>query len=181
MSIYNIPLETIQGQAANTSDYDGKVLIVVNTASKCGFTPQYEGLEALYKKYQAQGLEILGFPSNQFGGQEPGDNTEVESFCQINYGVSFPLFAKTDVKGNDAHPLYKTLIHDAPFQGFNTEDQGGARFQGMFEQRMPEELKTDEVKWNFTKFLVNRQGQVVSRFESYATPESLTADIEKLL
>lgn len=181
MSIYNIPLETIQGQAANTSDYEGKVLIVVNTASKCGFTPQYEGLEALYKKYQAQGLEILGFPSNQFGGQEPGDHAEVESFCQINYGVSFPLFAKTDVKGSDTHPLYKTLIQAAPFQGFNTDDQAGARFQGMFEQRMPHELTTDDVKWNFTKFLVDRQGQVVRRYESYETPASMTADIEKLL
>ncbi|MEH7086780.1 glutathione peroxidase [Neobacillus drentensis] len=181
MSIHNIPLVTIQGQTANTSDYEGKVLIIVNIASKCGFTPQYDGLEALYKKYHAQGLEILGFPSNQFGGQEPGDNTEVESFCQINYGVSFPLFTKTDVKGSNAHPLYKALIQTAPFQGFNMDNEAGARFQGMFEQGMPQELTTDDVKWNFTKFLVDRQGQVVRRYESYETPASMTDDIEKLL
>lgn len=181
MSIYNIPVTTIQGKAANTSDYAGKVVIIVNTASKCGFTPQYEGLEALYKQYHEQGLEILGFPSNQFGAQEPGENAEVESFCQINYGVSFPLFAKTDVKGSDAHPLFQQLTNAAPFQGFDSTNPAGARFQGMFEQHMPAELTTPDVKWNFTKFLIDRDGNVVQRYESYETPEQMAPAIESLL
>ncbi|WP_018755705.1 glutathione peroxidase [Paenibacillus terrigena] len=181
MTINNYALETIKGEQANLSDYQGKVLVIVNTASKCGFTSQYEGLQNLYAAYQSQGLEVLGFPCNQFGGQEPGDNNEVDSFCQINYGVNFPLFAKIDVKGANAHPLFQQLTEEAPFAGFNLDEPAGARFHSMFENNMPEELKSNAIKWNFTKFLIDREGHVIKRYESYETPQSMKEDIEKLL
>ncbi|KKC48128.1 MULTISPECIES: glutathione peroxidase [Paenibacillus] len=175
--IDNYTLETIKGDKSELSDYTGKVLLIVNTASKCGLTPQYEGLQALYNKYKDQGLEILGFPSNQFAGQEPGSSEEIDSFCQLNYGVSFPLFAKTDVNGDAAHPLFKQLVSDAPFQGFDSSPSG-QKFQGMFQ---PEQLESNDVKWNFTKFLVARDGSIVKRFEPNVLPQDIAADIEKLL
>jgi glutathione peroxidase len=134
------------------------VMLVVNTASKCGFTPQYEGLEALYKKYKDQGFVVLGFPCNQFGRQEPGSESDIEDFCQLNYGVSFPMFAKIDVNGDDADPLFKYLKN---------------RQKGI--------LGSEKIKWNFTKFLVNRDGKVIARFASTVKPENLVKDIEKLL
>jgi glutathione peroxidase len=134
------------------------VMLVVNTASKCGFTPQYEGLEALYKKYKDQGFVVLGFPCNQFGRQEPGSESDIEEFCQLNYGVSFPMFAKIDVNGDDADPLFKYLKNS----------QKGI-------------LGSEKIKWNFTKFLVNRDGKVIARFASTVKPENLIKDIEKLL
>ena len=133
-------------------------MLVVNTASKCGFTPQYEGLEALYKKYKDQGFVVLGFPCNQFGRQEPGSESDIEDFCQLNYGVSFPMFAKIDVNGDDADPLFKYL----------KSSQKGI-------------LGSEKIKWNFTKFLVNRDGKVIARFASTVKPENLIKDIEKLL
>jgi len=181
MTIRNYALETIKGDQVNLSDYEGKVLVIVNTASKCGFTSQYEGLQKLYAEYHEQGLEVLGFPCNQFGGQEPGDNSEVDSFCQINYGVNFPLFAKIDVKGDNAHPLFQQLTEDAPFAGFNLDEPAGARFQSMFENNMPEELQSNDIKWNFTKFLIDREGNIIKRYESYETPDSMKEAIEKLL
>jgi glutathione peroxidase len=133
-------------------------MLVVNTASKCGFTPQYEGLEALYKKYKDQGFVVLGFPCNQFGRQEPGSESDIEEFCQLNYGVSFPMFTKIDVNGGDADPLFKYLKNS----------QKGI-------------LGSEKIKWNFTKFLVNRDGKVIARFASTVKPENLIKDIEKLL
>lgn len=157
-SIYDFSVNTITGETVSLESYRGKVLLIVNTASKCGFTPQYTGLENLYKNHQAQGLEVLGFPCNQFGAQEPGSEDEIASFCSLNFGVSFPLFAKIDVNGAQAAPLYQYLKAEAP---------------GI--------LGTKDVKWNFTKFLVNREGKVVKRYAPQDTPEKIEADIKALL
>ena len=156
--IYEFEVQTITGDKARLGSYENQVMLVVNTASKCGFTPQYEGLEALYKKYKDQGFVVLGFPCNQFGRQEPGSESDIEEFCQLNYGVSFPMFAKIDVNGDDADPLFKYLKNS----------QKGI-------------LGSEKIKWNFTKFLVNRDGKVVARFASTVKPENLIKDIEKLL
>jgi glutathione peroxidase len=148
----------IDGREHPLSRYAGKVALVVNTASRCGFTPQYEGLEALYRRFEDRGLVVLGFPCNQFGAQEPGDEAEIKGFCDLNYHVTFPMFAKVDVNGESAHPLWQWLKHEKP---------------GL--------LGSEAVKWNFTKFLVDRNGRVVERYAPNATPESIAADIEKLL
>jgi glutathione peroxidase len=155
---FDFKAKTLAGKPAALKSYKGKVLLVVNTASNCGFTPQYKGLQALYDQYHAQGLEVLGFPCNQFGEQEPGEAHEIGAFCERNYGVSFPMFEKIDVNGPDAHPLYKWLTSEAP---------------GV--------LGSEAVKWNFTKFLVGRDGKVFKRYAPQASPESLSADIEALL
>jgi glutathione peroxidase len=156
--IYDINAESLQGDTRSLADYAGKLILIVNTASKCGFTPQFEGLEALYQRYQARGLVVLGFPCNQFGEQEPGAAAEIADFCQKNYGVSFPMFAKIDVNGADTHPLYKLLKQSA---------------RGL--------LGSEGIKWNFTKFLVDRDGRVVERFAPTTTPEAIAKDIEALL
>ncbi|MCX8054303.1 MAG: glutathione peroxidase [Ignavibacteria bacterium] len=156
-SIYDFSAKTIDGKEKSIADYKGKVLLIVNVASKCGFTPQYKGLEELYRKYKDSGLEILAFPCNQFGGQEPGTNEEIASFCSANYGVSFQIFDKIEVNGENAHPLYKFLKANA--KGFIN----------------------DEIKWNFTKFLVNQNGDVVDRFAPQTTPESIEKHIAELL
>ena len=148
---------SIDGSEQPLAQYIGKVVLVVNTASKCGFTPQYEGLESVYKEYVGRGLVVLGFPCDQFGHQEPGDEAQIEEFCKVRFGVSFPLFAKIDVNGSGAHPLYKWL----------RSQQGG--------------LLGDKIKWNFTKFLLGRDGKVVDRYASTTKPEKITDDIEKLL
>ena len=153
--------ETLDGRVASLADFKGKVLLIVNTASQCGFTPQYAGLEKLYQTYQESGLEVLGFPCNQFGAQEPGTAADIGAFCERNYGVSFPLFAKIDVNGETTHPLYRFLKKEKP--GLLGPLGGGA------------------IKWNFTKFLVDRKGRVVDRFASTTKPESLAKHIEKLL
>jgi len=157
-TIYDFSAEKLEGGEQSLSDYQGKVLLIVNTASKCGFTPQFEGLEKVYQKYQSQGLVVLGFPCNQFAGQDPGSNNEIGEFCQRNYGVSFPMFAKIDVNGSDAHPIYKFLTKEA---------------KGI--------LGTEAIKWNFTKFLVGRDGNVIDRFATATKPEDMAKDIEKAL
>lgn len=157
-SVYDFEAQTIDGQAAPLSAYRGQVLLIVNTASQCGFTPQLEGLEALWRARGPQGLVVLGFPCNQFGGQDPGANAEIAAFCQRNYGVSFPMMAKVDVNGGQAHPLYQWLVKEAP---------------GI--------LGTKAIKWNFTKFLVGRDGQVLGRYAPTDTPKSLEADIDRAL
>ena len=157
-SIYDFEAQQMNGQAVSLSQYQGKVLLIVNTASACGFTPQFGGLEALHKKYADQGLVVLGFPCNQFGSQDPGSNDEIANFCQLNYGVSFPMMAKTNVNGADASPLYKWLTAEAP---------------GL--------LGSKAIKWNFTKFLVGKDGQVRKRYAPTDTPQSLTKDIEAAL
>ncbi len=157
-SIYDFSAKTLDGKEKSLADFRGEVLLVVNTASKCGFTPQYEGLEALYKKYHAKGFDILGFPCNQFGGQEPGDEAAIGQFCTLNYGVSFPLFAKIEVNGEAAHPLYKFL---------KNAQKGIAG--------------TEAIKWNFTKFLADRQGHVVARFAPTAKPAEIDPEVAQLL
>jgi glutathione peroxidase len=157
-SIYDFSVNDIHGKPVALSRYKGKVLLIVNVASKCGFTPQYKGLEALYEKLHAKGLEVLGFPCNQFGAQEPGSESEIASFCELNYGVTFPMFAKVDVNGDAAAPLYRHLKSAKP---------------GL--------LGTEAIKWNFTKFLVDRKGNVVARFAPNDTPESIEKDVEALL
>jgi glutathione peroxidase len=157
-TIYGFNCLTPSGESKSLSDYEGKVLLVVNTASKCGFTPQFAGLEEMYEKYRDKGLEILGFPCNQFGKQDPGSNDEIMEFCQLNYGVSFPMFSKIAVNGSAADPLYKHLKKEAP----------GA-------------LGTQGIKWNFTKFLIDANGKVIKRYAPKDTPKAIARDIEQLL
>ncbi|KRE01911.1 glutathione peroxidase [Priestia megaterium] len=158
MSVYEYSAKTIKDEDVSLSNYQGDVLLIVNTASKCGFTPQYKDLQALYEEEKENGLTVLGFPCNQFGGQEPGSSNDIEQFCELNYGVSFPMFAKVDVKGEHAHPLFTYLTEQAP---------------GL--------LGSKGIKWNFTKFLVNRQGEVVKRYAPQAAPKDIQKDIKELL
>ncbi len=158
MSIYDLSAKTIDGTDKPLSEYQGKVMLVVNTASKCGFTPQYEGLEELYRQYRDKGLVVLGFPCDQFGHQEPGDEEEIKNFCSLTYDVSFPMFAKVEVNGDNAHPVYKYL----------KSEKSGL-------------LGTEGIKWNFTKFLVDKNGKVVKRYAPTDKPASLAKDVEKLL
>jgi len=157
-TIYEIPVQTASREIKTLSEYRGQVMLIVNTASKCGFTPQYRALEALYRKYASQGFVVLGFPCNQFGSQEPGDITEIQNFCSLTYDVTFPLFAKINVNGSDASPLFQHLKSAA---------------KGL--------LGSEVIKWNFTKFLVDRQGTVLGRYAPTTTPESLEKDIEAAL
>ncbi|ATZ63476.1 MULTISPECIES: glutathione peroxidase [Acinetobacter] len=156
-NIYQFEAELLEGENKSFSDYQGKVLLIVNTASKCGFTPQFAGLEKLYEKYKDQGLEVLGFPCNQFGGQDPGTNEQIGSYCQRNYGVSFPMFAKVNVKGPEAHVIFRYL----------TNNSKGILGNG--------------IKWNFTKFLINKKGEVINRYAPTTKPEDIEQDIEKAL
>lgn len=157
-SIYDATVRTRSGEEISMETYRGKVLLIVNVASRCGFTPQYGGLQKLYERFKERGFEILGFPCNQFGFQEPGSDQEIGQFCTLNYGVSFPVFSKIAVNGSDAIPLYQFLKHQAP---------------GL--------LGSEAIKWNFTKFLIDREGKVVGRFAPNASPESLESQVETLL
>ncbi|PCI60883.1 MAG: glutathione peroxidase [Gammaproteobacteria bacterium] len=157
-SIHQFNVKNNLGEEVSLEQFKGKTLLIVNTASACGFTPQYQGLQALYEKYQIQGLEVLAFPCNQFGKQEKGSNEEIKSFCDLRFNIKFPLFDKIDVNGDNAHPLYNYLKNQAP---------------GI--------LGSKGIKWNFTKFLVNNEGKVIKRFAPTVKPEALVADIEKLL
>ena len=157
-SVYGIPVNNIKGQTTDLNQYAGKVLLVVNTASKCGLTPQYEGLEKLYQQKKQQGFEILGFPANNFNGQEPGSDDEISSFCSLNYDVSFPLFSKISVSGNDQHPLYARLIEAQP------QTTGDGPMRDKLKSFGIEHSNAPEVLWNFEKFLINKQGEVVARF-----------------
>ena len=179
-TIYGFTAESNKGQEVNFADFKGKVLLVVNTASKCGFTPQYDGLEALYKKYEDKGLVVIGFPCDQFGHQEPGTNDEIEEFCRLNYGVTFPLMAKSDVNGENANEIFKWLYSEKPFAGFG-DSETGKRMDGMLSRSDANYASNPDIKWNFTKFLIDRKGRVVARFEPVVTPEELDAEILALL
>ncbi|MFN3565904.1 MAG: glutathione peroxidase [Burkholderiaceae bacterium] len=157
-TVYDFSAKTIDGKSRKLADFKGKVLLVVNTASQCGFTPQYKGLEALHQRFAKRGFAVLGFPCNQFGAQEPGAESEIAEFCETNYGVTFPLFAKIDVNGDSAHPLFKYLTSAKP---------------GL--------LGSEAIKWNFTKFLIGRDGKVIARYAPTTKPEDIAADIEKAL
>ncbi len=181
MSLYDFKMKNIKGEEVSLSDYKGKLVLVVNTASKCGFTPQYEGLEKLYQKYKEQGFVILGFPCNQFLEQDPGSNQEISSFCKMNYGVTFPLFSKIDVNGPQAASLYTWLKKKAPFQKFELDKEMGKTIYGVIQEHYPDNLTGDGIKWNFTKFLVGRDGESVRRFEPTVTPEELDAKVKAAL
>jgi len=181
MSIYAFKATTIDGDEVSLEQYRGKVLVIVNTASKCGFTPQYEGLEKIYEQYRDKDFEILGFPSNQFAGQEPGENLEIQSFCKTNYGVSFQLFQKSDVRGENTHPLFKYLTEKTTFKGFDLSHPIGKKLNEMFKGKFHEFLEDDSVKWNFTKFLIGRDGNVAYRYEPTTEPVDMLADIETLI
>lgn len=181
MSIYDYSAKLINGKEVSLEDYKGKVIVVVNTASKCGFTPQYSDLQKLYEKYNSKDFVILGFPCNQFGEQEPGENDEVNTFCQLNYGVSFPIFQKINVNGNDAHPLFKHLIMHAPFNGYDTSNAIGKILYTMISEKYPENLYGDTIKWNFTKFLIDRDGKIVRRFEPTTEPLDMEENIKMLI
>jgi glutathione peroxidase len=157
MSVYDFKVKNIDGREVSLSDYKGKVVLIVNVASQCGFTPQYKGLQEIYTKYNKMGFEVLAFPCNQFGGQEPGSNAEIKSFCDINYKTTFPIFDKIEVNGTNTNPLYAYL------------KKNGKGFIG------------DEIKWNFTKFLISKDGKVIDRYASNTKPESISSDIEKAL
>ena len=156
-NIYQFEAELLDGKNKSFADYEGKVLLIVNTASKCGFTPQFAGLEKLYEKYKDQGLEVLGFPCNQFGGQDPGSNDQIGAYCQKNYGVTFPMFSKVDVKGPEAHILFRYL----------TNNSKGILGNG--------------IKWNFTKFLIGKDGKILNRFAPTTKPEDLESEVQAAL
>jgi glutathione peroxidase len=179
-TVYQFKAESNTGEEVNFADFKGKVLLVVNTASKCGFTPQYDGLEALYQKYKDQGLVVVGFPCDQFGHQEPGTNDEIEEFCRVNYGVTFPLMAKSDVNGENANDVFKWLYGEKPFAGFGDSDTGKF-MDAMLSRANPDYASNPDIKWNFTKFLIDRKGRVVARFEPVVAPEEMEAQIQALL
>ena len=181
MSVYDFTLETNEGEEKSLADYKGKVLVIVNTASKCGFTPQFKELQELYTKYREQGLEILGFPCNQFAEQEPGSNDEVQQFCRLNYGVTFQIFEKGDVRGESAQPLFQYLTKEKGFRGFDPAHPLSEVLTKALQDNFPEYLEDDSIKWNFTKFLIDREGSVVERFEPTTAPSDMAAEIEKLL
>ena len=174
---YDFAETTASGGQVPLRTYQGKVLLIVNVASKCGLTPQYEGLEALYRDAAGRGLRILGFPCNQFGGQEPGTDDEIQEFCSVNYDVTFPVFSKIDVNGDGADPLYAYLRAAVP-SDFGPEL--GFLYDHVSKTR-PEAIGTDEIKWNFTKFLIDRDGNVVRRYEPSVTPEELRSDLDAML
>lgn len=181
MSIYNFKVNDIDGNEVCLDQYKGKVIIIVNTASKCGYTPQFQDLQSLYEKYEDKGLVILGFPCNQFLGQEPGSNDEVKSFCLLNYGVTFPMFEKVDVRGLNAIPLFNFLINQKPFEGFNLEKVQQKLLYSVISEKYPESLVDNSIKWNFTKFLIDREGNVINRFEPFVEPIDMEDHIIKLL
>ena len=177
MGVHDFEVVTADGSLQSLGDFSGKTLLIVNVASKCGLTPQYEGLQALYGELQGRGLEILGFPCNQFGGQEPGTDEEIQEFCSTNFNVTFPVFGKLEVNGSSAAPLFVHLRSEAPGDfgpgnGFLYEHVKNSR---------PEAIGTDEVKWNFTKFLVDTDGKVLRRYEPTVTPEQIREDLDGLL
>ncbi len=181
MSIYDFTVKTSQGKEKSLADYKGKVLLIVNTASKCGFTPQFEALQKLYLAYKDKGLEILGFPCNQFAAQDPGSDAEIQQFCRYNYGVTFQLFEKGAGRGDTAQPRLQNLTKQKGVEGFDKEHPNAAVLEDVLKKNFPEYLEGDGIKWNFTKFLIDREGNVVKRFEPTKEPAAIAADIEALL
>lgn len=178
--IYDFTMKSLSGKEINFAGYKDKVMLIANTASKCGFTPQYEGLENLYKKYKDKGLVVLGFPCNQFLGQEPGDAKEIQETCLINYGVTFQMFAKIDVNGENQAHLFAYLKEKAHFEGYPIKEVG-EQLDNIHKEQKTGFEKGDNIRWNFTKFLVSKDGKTIKRFESMVKPEELEKDIEKML
>jgi glutathione peroxidase len=178
MSVYDYKIKSIRGQEIGLDMYAGSIMLIVNTASKCGFTPQYESLQKLYETYMDRDFIILGFPCNQFGEQEPDTHENIQTFCTLNYGVSFPLFEKVEVLGQNQHPLFAYLTAQMPFRGFDLADPNAKFLHDLLAKNKPETLVNDDIKWNFTKFLINRQGDVIERFESPVDPVDISPFIE---
>ena len=178
-TIYDYKALDNKGREVDFKQYKGKVLLIVNTASKCGFTPQYDGLEALYQKYKDKGLVVIGFPCDQFAGQEPGSNEQIEEFCRLNHGVTFPLMAKTEVNGPGAEPLFEYLKAQAPTEEYNGFKAKAS--QKLFKTLSKSVEKDSDIKWNFTKFLVSKDGADIQRFPPTTTPEDIDAKIAVLL
>ena len=176
-NVYDFTVKNRKGKEVSLKEYEGKVLLIVNTATRCGFTPQYEELEALYKAYREQGLEILDFPCNQFGNQAPGTEEEIHEFCQLNYGTEFPQFKKIEVNGENELPLYTFLKKEQDFAGFDLAHPIGKILDEMLSKADPDYAASSSIKWNFTKFLVDRKGNVVARFE----PTAPIADVENAI
>ena len=181
MDIYQFSARRISGTEQPLADYRGKVLLIVNTASKCGFTKQYLGLQKLYRKYKEQGLMVLGFPCNQFKEQEPGSDLEIVDFCTYHYGVTFPIFSKIEVNGEHAEPLYQYLALQQPFEGFDPEHPLGKKLDEILTADDPDYRTKPGIKWNFTKFVIDRSGNVAARFEPTAPMEQVEACIKSLL
>lgn len=177
MNVYRFTVKRTNQEEVSLSKYKGKVLLIVNTATGCGFTPQYEGLEALYQEFKNQGFEVLDFPCNQFLNQAPGSDEEVSQFCKLNYGTTFETFAKIHVNGKDAHPLYQFLREQAPD---DNQDEGLSKFQQVL-QKLKQTVSGNAIKWNFTKFLIDREGKVVARFNPTVKPVALKEVIQKTL
>ena len=180
MSIYDFSFKDISGKDVSVADFKGRVILLVNTASKCGFTPQYEGLEKLYKEHKDQGLVVIGFPCNQFAEQEPGSNIDVAEFCKIRYGVSFPISEKIEVRGENIDPIFEYLTDNTSFQGFGN----GVKAIGLrlaLKKKYKDEYSDNSIKWNFTKFLIDREGNIIGRYEPTATPESMEPIINEYL
>lgn len=180
MNIYDYTIKDAKGQDISLADYKGKVLLIVNTATECGFTPQYEGLQAMYDKYHEQGLEIIDIPSNQFLGQAPGTNEEITQFCQLKYNTTFPQMNKSDVNGENQLPLYKFLKEEKGFEGFGNYDESEF-LDGFLRKENPEYDKNSDIKWNFTKFVIDREGNVVKRFEPVVDMAEVEALVKELL
>jgi len=181
MNIYDFKVNSIDGSEFSLETFKGKVLLIVNIASKCGFTYQYEDLQKMYDKYKDEGFEILGLPCNQFAEQEPGNNNEVKQFCMLNYGITFPLSEKIEVRGSNSHPLFNYLTQMAPFEGFDLSNPSGKLLHTMLKENLPDYLIDNSIKWNFTKFLIDKEGNVVKRFESTVEPIEIFPYVKKLL
>ncbi|MCA0970231.1 glutathione peroxidase [Halobacillus litoralis] len=181
MSVYDFKVKTASGLTTGLNRYEGKVMLIVNTATKCGFTPQLEDLQKLQGKYESQGLQILGFPSNQFADQEPLKDGEITEFCALNFGVNFPILKKIDVRDADASPLFTYLAEQKPFEGFDHNHPTSKLLLAILNERYPHYLEGNSIKWNFTKFLIDREGEVIKRFESTTEPLDMEEEIELAL
>ena len=180
-NVYDFTVKDRKGNEVSLSEYKGKVLLIVNTATRCGFTPQYEALEAMYKDYKDQGLEILDFPCNQFGQQAPGTEEEIHEFCTLNFGTEFPQFKKIEVNGENESPLFTYLKAQKTFEGFDLNDKLGKLLDEMLSKADPDYAKKSDIKWNFTKFLVDKEGNVVKRFEPTHDMKLVEEEVKKLL
>ncbi|GGG60286.1 glutathione peroxidase [Paenibacillus radicis (ex Gao et al. 2016)] len=181
MSIYDFQVITMDGKPVELSFYRGQVLLIVNTASRCSYSSQFADLQQLYETYKDQGLEILAFPCNQFNEKEPGSNSEVLEYCQSSFGMKFPLFEKIEVRGAGAHPLFQHLTQKAPFRGFDPQIANSQWMQNFLQEKYPDIYAGDGIKWNFSKFLIDRNGHVYGRYEPTTEPLSIAQDIEALL
>ncbi|WP_028550238.1 glutathione peroxidase [Paenibacillus sp. UNC451MF] len=181
MSIYDFQVNSIEGNVVELSKYVGKVLLIVNTASRCSYSRQFAGLQNLYEAYQEKGLEILGFPCNQYNNKEPGSNFEIQKYCESNFRVTFPLFEKMEVRGPSAHPLFQYLTQQAPFQGYDTQISAGQWMRDFLLEKYPDLYAGDGIKWNFTKFLIDRNGHVHGRYETTKEISDLESDLKSLL